>query len=180
MNKFTSLYLYSLHYVSWSSPSMFTFPDEQSKKWLLEKGSLSRLLAKQCNQLNVNLINNQQVAHKNLLANDVAPLNTSEDCWVREVVLLGDNEPWVIGRTLIPESTIRDSQHDLSNQGTTPLGLTVFSADNVKRDGLEVGWADVDGKPLLARRSRLWMDHKPMLVAELFLPHSPIYTQEPV
>lgn len=31
---------------------------------------------------------------------------------------------------------------------------------------------------LAARSSRLWMNQKPMLVAELFLPPSPIYRKE--
>ncbi|NMV42792.1 chorismate lyase, partial [Vibrio parahaemolyticus] len=32
----------------------------------------------------------------------------------------------------------------------------------------------------LARRSRLWMNHKPRLVAELFLSNSPVYAKETV
>ncbi|MFA0675363.1 chorismate lyase, partial [Vibrio sp. 10N.222.51.A6] len=65
-------------------------------------------------------------------------------------------------------------------QGDVPLGLTVFSAENVDRDALQVGWVIAGDERLLARRSRLWMNHKPMLVAELFLPTSPIYSKESV
>ncbi|MCC4785334.1 chorismate lyase, partial [Vibrio lentus] len=50
----------------------------------------------------------------------------------------------------------------------------------VKRDALQVGWVIAGDERLLARRSRLWMNHKPMLVAELFLPTSPIYSKESV
>ncbi|MCL4160667.1 UNVERIFIED_CONTAM: hypothetical protein GTU68_040621, partial [Idotea baltica] len=93
----------------------------------------------------------------------------------------GDDEPWVLGRTLIPRVTLEDHQHsDLSQQGNVPLGLTVFSAENVERDALQVGWVIAGDERLLARRSRLWMNHKPMLVAELFLPTSPIYSKESV
>ena len=40
-----------------------------------------------------------------------------------------------------------------------------------------VGWAETPDGKMLARRSRLWMNHKPMLVAELFLPTAPMYTK---
>ncbi|WP_227631617.1 chorismate lyase [Klebsiella pneumoniae] len=55
-----------------------------------------------------------------------------------------------------------------------------FSADNVKRDALQVGWVETELGRLLARRSRLWMNNKPMLVTELFLATSPIYSKERV
>ena len=71
-------------------------------------------------------------------------------------------------------------QFDLTSQGEIPLGLTVFNAENVKRDALQVGWAETPDGQFLARRSRLWMNHKPMLVAELFLPTAPMYSKESV
>lgn len=42
---------------------------------------------------------------------------------------------------------------DFTQQGKIPLGLTVFSADNVKRDALQVGWVETELGRLLARRS---------------------------
>ena len=75
---------------------------------------------------------------------------------------------------------MQGQEYDLARQGEIPLGLTVFSANDVKRDALQVGLVELDGKQLLARRSRLWMNHKPMLVAELFLPTAPIYAKESV
>jgi chorismate--pyruvate lyase len=99
---------------------------------------------------------------------------------LRKVILKGDDTPWVLGRTLIPRVTLDDQHSDLSQQGNIPLGLTVFSAENVKRDALQVGWVIAGDERLLARRSRLWMNHKPMLVAELFLLTAPIYSKENV
>ncbi len=62
----------------------------------------------------------------------------------------------VLGRTLIPRVTLEDQHSDLSQQGNVPLGLTVFSAENVERDALQVGWVIAGDERLLARRS-LWM-----------------------
>ncbi|KHT47125.1 chorismate lyase [Vibrio sinaloensis] len=177
MNQLIALYLSALRQVSWQEPAEFNFPDAISKQWLLEQGSLSRLLSSYCDGLTVDLVHNKIVKAEKLNHQEVDLLN-QEPCLLRKVVLNGDGEAWVLGRTLIPLSSMEDQQHDLTQQGEIPLGLTVFSADNVKRDALQVGWANTPQGDMLARRSRLWMNHKPMLVAELFLPTAPMYTKE--
>jgi len=145
----------------------------------MEQGSLSRKLGKCCQHLSVALLHNQ-VVERSIVQQDEQYLLSSSDCLLRKVILNGDDEPWVLGRTLIPRVTLEDKHSDLSQQGNVPLGLTVFSAENVERDALQVGWVIAGDERLLARRSRLWMNHKPMLVAELFLPTSPIYSKESV
>ncbi|MGR5470707.1 chorismate lyase, partial [Vibrio astriarenae] len=85
---------------------------------------------------------NQIVAAKTLKRNE-SQLLSEQDCLLREVILRGDNSEWVIGRTLIPRSTLIDQQYDLAQQGDIPLGLTVFSADNVERDALQMGWVSL-------------------------------------
>ncbi|KJY67292.1 chorismate lyase [Vibrio nigripulchritudo] len=179
MDELKSLYLTALKSVTWQKPEHFSFRDEHSKQWLLESGSLSRLLAERCNKLDVDLLNNSTIDTDHLTGDELQRL-PAESYLLREVVLSGDSTPWVIGRTLIPTSSLEGQQSDLARQGTIPLGLTVFSAENVHRDGLELGWAKLPNGELMARRSTLWMNHKPMLVAELFLPDAPIYTKEKV
>ncbi|MBF4424385.1 chorismate lyase [Vibrio anguillarum] len=179
MNQSISLYLSALREVIWQQPDVFSFPDQVSQSWLLEQGSLSRMLEAQCQQLSVELLHNKLVEAEKLQGDEMALLS-DEACLLRQVVLRGDQQPWVLGRTLIPQSSMLGQQYDLARQGDIPLGLTVFRAEHVKRDALQVGWAMMEEGPLLARRSRLWMNNKPMLVAELFLPFSPIYSKERV
>ncbi|WP_162063566.1 chorismate lyase [Vibrio taketomensis] len=179
MNQMIALYLSSLRQVEWQQPENFIFPTHIAREWLLEQGSLSRLLETYCQQLNVDLFHNDQV-EANQLDSQESLLLANEPCLLRKVVLKGDGQPWLIGRTLIPESSLTDQPHDLRQQGEIPLGLTVFSSQHVKRDALQVGWAHTPNGLCLARRSRLWMNHKPMLVAELFLPDAPIYSKERV
>ncbi len=179
MNQPTSLYFASLLEVEWQKPEHFEFPDEFSKHWLEEQGSLSRRLKQHCKELTVELLQNQIIT-ADILKPDESQLLSEQDCLLREVVLCGDDSPWVIGRTLIPRTTLVDKQYNLAEQGNIPLGLTVFSADNVDRDSLQIGWVNLPQGRFLARRSRLWMNHKPMLVAELFLSQSPIYAKEKV
>jgi len=179
MNQPISLYLASLLEVEWQNPEEFEFPNEFAKHWLEEQGSLSRRLKQHCQALTVELLQNQIVTAATL-KQDERQLLSKQDCLLREVILYGDDDSWVLGRTLIPRSTLVDKQYDLAQQGDIPLGLTVFSADNVERDSLQMGWVNVPEGCLLARRSRLWMNHKPMLVAELFLSNSPVYAKETV
>ncbi len=179
MNQSISLYLAALCHVNWLSPEEFKFPDLHSKSWLLEQGSLSIRLSHHCQDLTVDLQRNQWIKASSLSKSEMKLL-VDEECLLREVILQGDGQSWIVGRTLIPHSSIQDQSHNLEFQGEIPLGLTVFSSDNVKRDELQVGWAETPDGLLLARRSRLWMNHKPMLVAELFIADSPIYSKERV
>ncbi|RJX65263.1 chorismate lyase [Vibrio sinensis] len=179
MNQLISLYLSALNAAHWQEPNEFSFPTQVAKNWLLEQGSLSRLLETHCQSLTVDLLHNDLlVADK--LNHQEAALLSKESCLLRKVILKGDNVPWVMGRTLIPYSSMQEQQYDLARQGDIPLGLTVFSANAVKRDALQVAQIETEEGLLLARRSRLWMNHKPMLVAELFLSTAPIYSKEKV
>lgn len=179
MTELISLYITALKHVDWQDIHTFNLTDKRPLQWLTEQGSLSRRLAEHCQALTVDLLENRRLSEECLSAQESALLN-SEACLLREVVLKGDDSDWVVGRTLIPNSSIQDQPYDLSRQGEVPLGLTVFSAEDVSRDQLQVGWAETPHGQLLARRSRLWMNHKPMLVAELFLPDAPVYHREVV
>ncbi len=177
MNQQYALYLEGIRKVKWQSPDDIELSNDLAKAWLTEQGSLSRRLEQHCRALSVSRMQQQMIAYGDLSESERNKL-PQESCLQREVILCGDDQEWVLGRTLIPESARKNRQHDFSNQGDIPLGNTIFSTDNVRRDALEFGYVDVAGSHLLARRSRLWMDEKPMLVAELFLPDAPIYQKE--
>ncbi|CAM4216184.1 chorismate lyase [Vibrio neonatus] len=169
-----STFQQALRDINWQSPSQFQFPDTNAKHWLLEEDSLSHRLSQSCVDFSVELFTNNKVQAQMLSAKE-AEILTREVCLLREVILRGDRHDWVYGRTLIPESSLLSHSHDFEKQGELPLGVTVFGSQGAYRDALQVGEIEVDGQVLLARRSRLWMNETPMLVAELFLPESPIY-----
>lgn len=178
---------YSQHFhiftqIDWQQVQSFTFADTFDPSWLQEQGSLSRLFSKQCNELTAHLVT-QRILSSDLLTDFqsamlFSPDAPAEECLLREVVLTADNTPWLLGSTLIPRSSLSDEQFDLTMQGEVPLGLTVFQAEQVARDGLHLGKINCELGDLAARSSRLWMNQKPMLVAELFLPPSPIYRKD--
>lgn len=179
MSDINQLYMSALQNVRWQDPSDFVFATHYHKQWLLEQGSLSRRLEQHCQALTVSLLENQVVPVDSLSLEEQFLIGEHE-CLRRQVILQGDLSSWVFGRTLIPVPSLKNQQYDLVRQGNIPLGLTVFSAEKVRRDALQVGLIETELGPLFARRSRLWMNEKPMLVAELFLPQAPIYTKETV
>ncbi|MCG6507059.1 chorismate lyase, partial [Vibrio parahaemolyticus] len=113
MNQTTSLYLTALRQVTWQQPENFQYPDENARTWLLEQGSLSHLMAQHCDHFSVNLLHNQLTGHGSLQADEMTLL-AQEDCLLRQVLLLGDEVPWVLGSTLIPRSSLQDQPHDFT------------------------------------------------------------------
>ncbi len=163
--------------VQWQEADTFECSNDLQRYWLLGLDSLSRRLEQHCNVLSVSVLDNTHVNPDKLTVEEEALLS-GEVCLRRKVILKGDQQSWVYGRTLIPLSSLQDQPHDLTRQGHTPLGITVFSAQSAHRDKLQVGTIMTERGELFARRSRLWMNNKPMLVAELFLPEAPIYSKE--
>lgn len=164
----------SLNDIDWQRDDAFDFSASLDSSWLLEQGSLSRLFLQHCQKLSAHVVQNIRLEADQLTDFQRCMIG-DEACLLREVVLAADDEAWLLGSTLIPISSLSDAQFDLAKQGTVPLGLTVFQAQEVKRNGLHLGMLDTDLGHLAARCSRLWMNDKPMLVTELFLPRSPIY-----
>jgi chorismate--pyruvate lyase len=111
MNQFTSLYLSALRQVEWQDPDKFSFPTQNAKNWLLEQGSLSRLLEAHCQTLSVDLLHNKVVKAEKLNPQEIELL-AQEECLLRKVVLKGDGNAWVLGRTLIPQSSMDGQQFD--------------------------------------------------------------------
>jgi chorismate--pyruvate lyase len=62
--------------------------------------------------------------------------------WLREILLCADGEPWLAGRTVVPESTLTGPELALQKLGTTPLGRYLFTSSTLTRDFIEVGRYD--------------------------------------
>lgn len=174
MNQTQLFYFSALRQMQWQDPEHFSYPSALARTWLLETGSLSALLAQQCHTFSVELIAHHSLSETQLSPNERGLL-PQEPCLWRQVALLGDQVPWVLGSTLIPESSLAIEQHNFAEQGNTPLGSTVFGRESSYRDALSVAELMTPQGRLLARRSRLWCEGKPLLIAELFLFQSPIY-----
>ncbi|EFE96653.1 chorismate lyase [Serratia odorifera] len=139
--------------------------------WLMELGSMTRRFERHCQRVHVEPQREGFISRAEL-GDEAEHLPESPRYWLREIVLLGDNQPWLLGRTVIPLETLTGPDQALVDLGTVPLGRYLFSSDALTRDYIHIGRQD----DLWARRSRLRLAGKPLLLTELFLPASPIYT----
>ena len=105
------------------------------------------------------------------IASELPLLPKEERYWLREILLCADGEPWLAGRTVVPESTLSGPELALQRLGNTPLGRYLFTSSELTRDFIEIG-RDAE---LWGRRSRLRLSGKPLILTELFLPASPLY-----
>lgn len=177
MNQVHLLYLSALREVRWQSPNDIELVNPTMNNWLLETGSLSQVLKNNCDELTVELLQNTPITQEQMTDEEIALLDQNTG-WSRQVVLKGDGEDWVVGHTIIPEQSRHHHTLDLVEQGEVPIGVTVFGEHQVTRDELQIGQIEMNGRVLMARRSRLWINQKPILVSELFLPNAPCYLNQ--
>jgi len=144
--------------------------DSQLLDWLLLEDSMTKRFEQQGKQVSVTLIREDFVTPDEV--SEELPLLPAESrYWLREILLCADGEPWLAGRTVVPESTLSGPELALQKLGNTPLGRYLFTSSTLTRDFIEIGREDT----LWGRRSRLRLGGKPLLLTELFLPASPLY-----
>ena len=172
----------------WAEPDQFTIPDPCLKNWLLDTGSLTARLLSQCTSFHLTLIGQRQaqitLEEFQQVCAPQQQLNPQE--WqVREVLLWGDNQPWVFARSIIPQKLC---ESDFVNLNTKPLGQLIFNDKRFKRMPFEITnmcsskafleelhiTSEID---LWGRRSAFRFENLKMTVSEVFLPSSPAYQE---
>ncbi|WP_131867388.1 chorismate lyase [Biostraticola tofi] len=146
-------------------------PGPMISDWLMEKGSMTRRLEQFCGKIIIHRIGEGFVTAASIDAGERKELPACERCWLRQVVIYGDNRPWVAARTIIPETSLTGEQGALADAGDEPIGRRLFTEEPLLRDYIHIGRLD----QLWARRSRLRPGGKPLLLTELFLPDAPLY-----
>lgn len=152
--------------------------------WLLDPTSLTSRLLKTCHGLFRVEPVNQYWQRPMLNEAQALGVRPHERCFVREVRLLCDDQPWVFARTVIPVRTLTGPRRRLSRLGKKPLGAVLFADPSMQRSAIEIAPL-VPGQTLFARavdglreqpemiwgrRSAFFLNHKPLLVSEIFLP----------
>ncbi len=148
--------------------------------WLLDSGSLTaRLIAQSSGQFKVQLVR-QMMGLPRL--NECLALGMKRPALalIREVALCGNREPWVFARSILPLNSLTGRLRHLRKQGTRPLGAFLFSQPQLTRSAIAVARISRDhayvpdnlvGDQLLwGRRSVFYLQQKPLLVSEVFLP----------
>jgi chorismate--pyruvate lyase len=152
--------------------------------WLYDAGSLTRRLQAGCvDGFRVEVI---EQSWQRPMLNEAVRLGISAErlALVRQVYLYCNNKPAVFARTVIPAQTLSGPQRHLANLGSRPLGAVLFANPNMCRDEMEVAcirpgqriFASATAKleqvpdEIWGRRSVFYLDRKPLLVNEVFLP----------
>lgn len=165
-------------------PKWISSPDYRFKKlprdlqsWLFESNSLTQRLRNQFENVRVQVLFEQQETPF-LTERKILNLPEQRYCLVREVILLSNQTPLILARTIIPAKTLKMSHGNLARLGSRPLGEILFSASTLKREfsGLTKiefnQWATNLNimQSLWGRRTKYSICNQPMLVSEFFLP----------
>jgi len=155
--------------------------------WLLDQDSLTQKLQALSAHFQVQVRQQVTVSRSKEL---LSPYFSDQDkVLVREVLLICDHKPVVFAQTEIPYSTLTEQQANLAEIGTGSLGTFLFQDPSMQRDKIEVAQfpvyspvhqlcTDLNQKvdfPLWGRRSLFYINNKPLLVSEVFLPALGIY-----
>ncbi len=146
--------------------------------WLFESESLTQRLRNQFENIHVQVLFEKK---KSPFLTEQRILNLPEQRYslVREVVLLSNQTPLILARTIIPEKTLKISQGNLARLGSRPLGEILFSAPSLKRESFGIAKIELDlwltnfeiKNSLWGRRTKYSICGQPMLVSEFFLPN---------
>lgn len=145
--------------------------------WLLDQGSLTKKLVERSQgQFHIEVLQ-QKIQRPRLSEYKALGLCTHRWAVVREVVLYGNNTPWVYARTIIPLSTLKGPLRRLHYLGNRSLGGTLFADPSMRRQGLELAGVKSEHLPTRfikeqsawGRRSVFFIKNKPLLVCEVFL-----------
>ncbi|MGJ8691765.1 MAG: chorismate--pyruvate lyase family protein [Thalassotalea sp.] len=155
--------------------------------WLFDANSLTARLKNNCQVFEVKLLGQNVIACPQNEACDV--INAGEQVLAREVLLYCDGQPHVFARSLLPLRSLTGEQQVLADLGTQPLGQVIFNNPSLERKliqvaefGQETSVGELAGVmamklngPLWGRRSLFYLEGKPLVVAEVFLPLAKAY-----
>lgn len=172
---------------SWVSQNKAETCSEEIRSWLYDKCSLTQKLEHLCRKFHVQIRQQRIVSSTSPFLSGY--FNKDAKVLLREVFLYCDDLPVVFAQTEIPLSTLTEDQAQLAEIGSQSLGRILFQEPSMKRGVIEVAQFSEkqqleqlcqslnQGSPqsLWARRSLFYLNDKPLLVSELFLPASGIY-----
>lgn len=155
-------------------------PSPKVQAWLGDSGSLTaRLITESDGQFHVDIVR-QFIGVPELNERQILGMRRPALALIREVILCGYNQPWVFARSLLPLSSLTGELRHLRKQNTRPLGAFLFSQPQLTRSAIAVARISRDhayvpgnligDERLWGRRSVFYLQQKPLLVSEVFLP----------
>lgn len=141
------------------------------RRWVLDRGSLTkRLIHASKGDFKVR-ISQQRWALPSLDERNLLNLPMGQRALIREVSLICAGIVWVNARSIIPLGTLTGAERQLAHLGERPLGAFLFKSKTMKRGPLQIAsFRSTQHKNISARRSVFFLQDKPILVSEFFMP----------
>jgi len=95
------------------------------------------------------------------------PVAPSHKFWSRKSVLICEGAPAVLAHSLMPEHAAQSALDQILVLGEQPLGEYLFSQNRLKRGAFQFAQSE---QGYWGRRRLFYLDSKPIMVAEFFLP----------
>jgi len=146
-------------------------PDSTWLDWLTDSTSLTRRLKQVSGQrFHVQLLQ-QCLMRPALNECRLLAMDSQQYALIRQVILHGENQPWVFARTVIPLPTLHQGNRHLMMLGNRSLGSVLFKNAQTKRTPMEITpyTPDFSTPFIWGRRSTFEIRQAPLLVTELFL-----------
>ena len=170
----------TLHWYNIGSLKMQLHCPKELHNWLQDNGSLTaRLMAQSHREFKVEVLF-QGFSHIRLDERRALGLNKHQATLIREVILYGNNQPWVFARSLLPLSSLTGRLRQLRKASRKPLGAFLFKQPHLQRSPIEIAKINQNqyylpkylhnDQSVWGRRSVFYVDQKPLLVSEVFLP----------
>lgn len=153
------------------------------RNWLIDNGSLTARLQKRYTNFSVKTV---AIKYAKPIQDEAALLRqpSHKTALIREVLLMGGNQPVVFAHSVLPRASLRGAWNGLGRLGNKPLGATLFADPKVKRTPLsykkltpnhvlyQQATRHLAQKPshLWARRSVFSLNCANIMVTEIFLP----------
>ena len=150
------------------------------KSWLYETSLLTTRLRHSAKNFQLKVLKETYEEHSPLLS-DVPITNNN---YIREIMMLSDNEPCILGQTTVPEDTLKHNGW-AKKLGSNGLGEALVNLPNVSRSAFNFSFCvsnnsmlkkygvhlpDAESVPLWVRRSSFLIGNEPLWVVEIFLP----------
>ena len=150
------------------------------KNWLYETALLTDRLKQSAKNFQLRVLKESYGKHSPLLGD----LPIRKNNYIREIMMLSDNEPCILGQTTVPEETLKHNGW-AKKLGSRGLGEALLNLPNVSRSACNFSFGvsslpmlreyNIDlpkntGIDLWVRRSSFLIENRPLWVVEVFLP----------
>ena len=169
--------------INWMNQSDFSrHPNltHNLKSWLYETALLTTRLKQSAKNFQLKVLKETYEEPSPLLSD--VPI--TDNNYIREIMMLSDNEPCILGQTTFPENTLKHNGW-AKKLGTKGLGEALVNLPNVSRSAFNFSFCvsnnsmlkkygvhlpDAEDMHLWVRRSSFLIGNEPLWVVEIFIP----------